>query len=175
MVGVCCINWNEIIQTLATSVSALVAVLSLGVALIAVWYTNKEYKRAVRNKQSEVLAQYNERYSTNEQIRKVVEYMTSNNPEVEKPTVYDKEMFLRFFEELELMIERGYLDLEDVRNLFSYYFIVIWSADNDSFFWNEEMVSPYKNVDEVKNSKDWALAARFYEKIRNDNSIYNVK
>lgn len=166
MVGVCCINWNEIIQTLATSVSALVAVLSLGVALIAVWYTNKEYKRAVRNKQSEVLAQYNERYSTNEQIRKVVEYMTSNNPEVEKPTVNDKEMFLRFFEELELMVQRRYLELKDVGDLFSYYFMIVWCQEKDSFFWDYYMKHPYETVIGVKQSQDWRLAANLYKQLQ---------
>lgn len=174
MVGVCHIMCIDFFVTYATVISAVSEFLTFILGLVAFVVTVIGYKQSVKNKKSEVLAEYNARYTDNCHIRQVVKYYLERNAD-DKPTLYDKEMFLRFFEELELMIERGYLDLEDVRNLFSYYFIVIWSADNDSFFWNEEMVSPYNNVDEVKNSKDWALAARFYEKIRNDNSIYNVK
>lgn len=164
MVVICCINWNEVIETFATSTSALVASLSLVVAILAVWHAYKEYKRALKNKQSEVLAQYNERYSNDDSIRKVIEYITYSNDD--KPTVYDKEMFLRFFEELELMIERGYLSIDIVGDMFAYYFLVIWHCKEETFFWDKDMQFPFKTMEEAKNSPDWRLAARLYKNLK---------
>ena len=172
MVVICCINWNEVIETFATSTSALVASLSLVVAVYAVLHAKKEYERALKNKQSEVLAQYNERYSNNDSIRKVIEYITYSNDD--RPTVYDKEMFLRFFEELELMIERGYLTKKDVGDLFAYYFMAVWFHEESSF-WDFEMKRPYNTAIEVKTNGDWCLANRLFNRLKKDYLTPEIK
>ena len=171
MVVLCCnhvtasVDWSSIIQCVAESVSALVAFLALVVAIITAWFAWREYKRMVRHKQCEVFAQYNERYENSEYIQKVVKYCTfkTDNPK-EVPTVHDKEMFLRFFEELDLMIQEDYISKEQVGNYFSYYFMLVWN--DETFFWNDEMISPYENKEKAQNATEWKKARHLFDQLK---------
>ena len=84
------------------------------------------------NRKMETLASYNERFCMNEIIKNITKIIDkriaekgSNNHSVTCDTsvVFDqqKEMFYRFFEELELNIQKGILKKRDVYNLFAYY------------------------------------------------------
>lgn len=171
MVALCCnhvsasVDWSSRISCFAESTSALVASLALAVAICTAWFAWREYKRMVKHKQCEVFAQYNERYENSEYIQKVVRFCTvKTRLKKDKPTVHDKEMFLRFFEELDLMIQEKYLTLEHVGNYFAYYFLVIWN--DESFFWDSEMCKPYDTMKEAQDSPEWQVANQLFDRLK---------
>lgn len=109
-------------------VSACVATLALAIAM----FEYVAYKDKVNG---QVLSEYNKRYSQDPNIVKVVKYLnsiedvenvrafpSSHIPTKEAvPTNYEVEMFMRFFEEIQLQIEKGRLKYDDVDHLFLYY------------------------------------------------------
>ena len=114
--------WPELhLGSFAEVTTAIVAILAFIIS-ISEYYIGKD------SKQAQVLSEYNKRYSEDPNIVKVVKYLnyihengTINNPHREVPSNYEVEMFMRFFEELELQIEKGRLSRKDVCNLFTYY------------------------------------------------------
>ncbi len=103
-------------------VSVLAAIISASVA-----YSN--YNIGLKMK---TLSSYNERFCKDKCIKKVTKELahkisdreTSNDSDHSSVAVdlsYDEEIFYRFFEELELNIEKGILKRKDVYNLFAYY------------------------------------------------------
>ena len=119
------LNENICFGSLAEMVSALIAISAFGIAC-------KEYFGHKDARQAQILSEYNKRYSNDNNVVKVVKWLNyiedvNRNPyahyidKPEKPTNYEVEMFMRFFEELELQIEKGRLERKDVNNLFVYY------------------------------------------------------
>lgn len=109
------------IGSLSEFVTAFATVLALIIAC-------NEYFEHKDKKQAAILSEYNQRYSTDPNIIKVVQYLNYmdnggkiNNPIRVRPSNYEVEMFMRFFEELGLQIECGRLKQEDVEDLFLYY------------------------------------------------------
>lgn len=101
-------------------------------AAITLVYTCYEYKSHRDRVKAEVLGMYNERYSKDEHINKVVPFLiseimntktenASKELKMEDPSVHNMEMFMRFFEEMELQIEKDRLDADSVYKLFSFY------------------------------------------------------
>lgn len=80
----------------------------------------------------------------------------------EIPSVHDKEMFLRFFEELSQMIDRKYIDLDDVERLFAYYFIILW--EDELFFWDKAMCAPFNEINDAQKD-NWGYARALHEKL----------
>lgn len=161
-------NICDIIQTFAVSVSAFIAALSLVVTAITIVYAYREYKRSLKDKRSEVFMKYNQRYEENEHIQRIVKYCTiegENNP----PTVYDKELFLRFHEELERMIKADYISEDDVCEFFAYYFVLLWN-DDKHFFWDQEMLYPFDNLKDAQNSVEWRTLKSLYNRIRTNHN-----
>ncbi len=106
------------------------------IALFAFIITLLEYLSLKDAKQAQVLSEYNKRYSEDPNIIKVAKYLNSideggdiNNPIRSVPSNYEVEMFMRFFEEMELQIRNGRLDEEDVNNLFVYYAYILGKSD----------------------------------------------
>lgn len=98
------------------------------IAIFAFIITYYEYHMAKDAKQAQVFSEYNKRYSEDSNIVKVVKYLNYfdndgevNNPVPEKPSNYEVEMFMRFFEELDLQIVKNRLNKKDVYDLFLYY------------------------------------------------------
>jgi len=135
------------------------------VAILTAWFAWREYKRMIKHKQCEVFAKYNERYENSEYIQKVVKYCTVKTINREDiPTIHDKEMFLRFFEELEMMVQEEYLTEEKVGNYFAYYFLVVWN--DKSFFWDSEMCKPYNTMKEAQDGLEWQVAHQLFDRIK---------
>ena len=103
-------------ETVADSIMVIIAVITL-------FYTYLKYNDYREREKAEVLGQYNERYSRDEHVNKVVNYLISHieRKKSEKPSTHNMEMFMRFFEEMKLQIDKGRLNLKDVEELFSYY------------------------------------------------------
>lgn len=100
--------------------SDIIMILLAGITLVlTIW----EYLNHRKRIKAEVLGQYNKRYSEDEHINKVVPFLISDimKEKIVKVSVHDVEMFMRFFEEIELQIEIDRLDAESVYDLFSYY------------------------------------------------------
>ena len=98
------------------------------VALVAFIITIFEYNMSKDAKQAQVLSEYNKRYSEDPNIVKVAKYLNYidedgviNNPIPEKPSNYEVEMFMRYFEELELQIRYHRIEEKAVYKLFVYY------------------------------------------------------
>lgn len=116
------------IQEIAEMITAMVAIL-------AFCYTKEEYDLHVKREKTATLAQYNERYATDPNIQKVINYLLwkgDGAPEDIRhyggesvddimPTKNEVEMFMRFFEELEISIEAKRLDPNIAKDLFAYY------------------------------------------------------
>ena len=97
-----------------------ILIILASLTLIGTIYEYESHRERVK---AEVLGQYNERYSRDEHINKVVPFLIEDimNRKVVAPSVHNVEMFMRFFEEMELQIEKDRLDAESVYKLFSYY------------------------------------------------------
>lgn len=151
----------------AENLSATVGFLSLVLAAITVCVAYDEFQAMKRHKQCDVLTQYHQRYAEDESIQRVVKFVvnTSVGEFVEKeetPSVHDKEMFLRFFEEVSLMIEQKYLDFGQVKELFTYYFYILWK--DDTFFWDDKMRTPYPTMLDAQ-SNNWNYAKKLFDKL----------
>lgn len=101
--------------------------LTAGLALVAIVFTYKEYKFQQEKKKSEILSQFNDRYSTDGNIAEVVKCLMSPEENVarqlETLEFFKKEMFMRFFEELHYAIEKEALPKDVVYDYFGYYAI----------------------------------------------------
>lgn len=96
------------------------------VAIVALYLSYSEYKRYVEREQFATLAEYNKRYSSDQYVISCLNYLTSNlyNEKCILPTVVERELFIRYFEELQIQINGGRLAKEKVQELFAYYGIV---------------------------------------------------
>lgn len=121
-------------------------------AVSAFYYSSCEYKEHKRREKMETFSEYSARYSKDENIQKVVEYLIAyledGNIEEHQVSIYNKEMFLRFFEELQYQMDKGRIDKEDVEDFFVYYAVA--AAMCKPFIQDTELVNG-------KESKDiWA-------------------
>ena len=82
------------------------------------------YRNFITDKKMQTLSEYNRRFTESKVMRKVtikIESIEYNNSDIITGLHLDEELFYRFFEEIELNIERGILKSRDVYNLFAYY------------------------------------------------------
>ena len=150
----------------------------------AAFYGIKEYSIHKVEEKIKLLGEYNQRYSTDKNIKTVVSWMlkiailnekgdiVGANPDktTHKPGIYEKEMFMRFFEELYLHIKNGSVEKRQACLLFSYYAIKFDEIENFRLD-----ISDYKSKDELMNeelkdpfSKYWASYRMFIEDMRNE-------
>lgn len=111
----------EIKEQPSDFILALLATITLGCTL-------REYHYYRRREKAEVLGQYNERYSKDEHVNKVVDYIIrymDGKVITCVPSTHDAEMFMRFFEEMQIQIEQERLDEKQVYDLFAYYALVL--------------------------------------------------
>lgn len=96
----------------------------------------KEYNNYQTKVKLATLAEYNKRYSDTSYMATCLEFLTKylNNQKTVLPSINQREMFFRFFEELQIQVEAGRLDKEKVKDLFAYYgvaaFLVEQFVDN---------------------------------------------
>lgn len=130
-------SWTDIVSAFTTFSSALLAFLTIIITIIALYIAKKEYSLHKKQTKADTLSKYNERYSTDDNIKETVKELMSiadgnklQTPALEKdrtPVIFRREMFLRFFEELQNAIDKDALDKEEVCYAFAYYAMV---ADN---------------------------------------------
>ena len=95
-----------------------------------IFLTFTEYLAHRKREKAEVLSVYNDRYTRDSYIKLVSKYIISKMDENEKaihPSIHDVEMFMRFFEELEIQLTQKRIEEEHVFTLFAYYAIYVGS------------------------------------------------
>ena len=140
--GEACTDWCSF------TIEVLTLLISIVMAVLAGWafvYTKREYGLHLAKEQADTLSRYNERYSSDENIAEVVKYLLEkedvkkkskdkcdsqkqdDNPppkvEIKIPSTFQKEMFLRFFEELQYTIEQKTIDEQLAYDMFAHYAI----------------------------------------------------
>ena len=95
--------------------------LTLLVACVAFGLAYKEYHSQKQTDYHKLFSQLNRRYEKNESMQAVVKYLRDKEPEGEQISLYQLEVFLRFFEELGLYMETNSLETDDVDKFFGYY------------------------------------------------------
>ena len=118
--------------------NALSAISNVGIlvtSVIAVIYAVVEHQNHKDEEKTKILCEYNYRYSTDKNISKVVRWIlkvakTDKDGVIididlemssTRPDIYDKEIFMRFFEELQTMIDEGLMNPKDASNMFGFY------------------------------------------------------
>ncbi len=138
---------NVSISDYANSITAITAVFAF------VWAI-KEYDLHKEALKAKVLSEYNKRYSEDPNIVKVVKYLQDykniDSYICPKLTKHEVQMFMRFFEELEIQIIHRRIDEEDVFELFTYYASILNKNSEIIIFlgikYNNVYWSNYKNL-----------------------------
>lgn len=154
----------------------------------AALFAVNEYQNHKEEQRIGLLGEYNQRYSTDKNIQKVVRWMlkvaivdesgeiVGANPDrsVCKPDVHEKEMFMRFFEELYLHIKTGSVDKRQACLFFSYYAIKF-----DEIKDYRLDISDYKSKTEIENeevdfstTKYWTSYRRFVDEMKKEWDAY---
>lgn len=118
---------------------------------------------------TELLMNYSVRYCTNEDISSVVKYLEQEeglklHKKVEIPDDHEVEMFMRFFEELELLIVAKAIDAKIVFYMFYFYL--------HTFEKHKDM---WKNVGYEDN--EWKVFREFVDrmkKLKEDRNNYKI-
>lgn len=78
----------------------------------------RSYKQKESNK---LLSQLNKRYLNSKDMQMVVKYLREIDPDDTEPSAYQVELFLRFFEELNVYLRHDNLKTDDVETFFNFY------------------------------------------------------
>lgn len=163
MVICMCVNW-EAWNAIATTIACVVAIAA---ALIAWYQYNSASEHQRESTRSKILADYNWHYMQNRSIELVVKALIDKDFEKHKVHVYDIELFLRFFEELYLLIHsKNRMKPEIAKSMFSYYAILAWDTND---LWQKLATSNKTTIDVERNSEDWLLFRLFVNEMKNMN------
>ena len=116
--------------------------LMLLVAGTALWYARKEYLGQKIKENHKLFSQLNRRYEMNNNIQTVVKYLRDIGPSDEKPTLYQVEMFLRFFEELGIYTKTNSLDKKELFDFFGFYLKQLYTTER-----GKQLLKPLKGED----------------------------
>lgn len=119
------------------AIGILIDLATLFLAIIAVWRTWKEYNSHKQREYHKLFSQLNRRYERNNDMQDVVRYLRNKAPFGEKPSMYQLEVFLRFFEELGLYMKTDSLKAKDVDKFFGYYLRQLYTTPNGRLLLDE--------------------------------------
>ena len=150
--------------TISNEISAISSLVTALVACIALVISIIEYKNHLKREKAHTLSSFNERYANDKNIgcvtRPLTEYLDDrkNEEEIENASrqfqdlgLYDIEMFMKFFEEVEHSIIAGALNQEEIRYMLSYYALA--AAETKRF------------KDEINND-DWRVFRNFIVRMK---------
>lgn len=164
------------------------------VTVIGAFYAILQYRNHLNEERRVILCEYNQRYSSDKNIEAVVCWMiqvaktnqldgdiigVNTNTICVPPATYQKEMFMRFFEELNLRLEKKDMNVEEVYNMFSYY------ALKFDEYWDFRLdINDYKNdlemrgmheIDREKFRDKWNDFHGFVDKMKEVEKIKRKK
>lgn len=173
------ISYNSLLSTIAN-----VGVFSA--TLYAALYAVLEFDNHKKENRVKLLGEYNQRFSSDVNIRHVITWMLrvaiiDNQGEIigadlngcYNPGIYKKEMFMRFFEELYLHIEKGNIDKRQACLLFSYYAIKYdeikeFRLDITDYCSGEELVNVGINKEKDNCDLYWTNYRKFVNEMREE-------
>lgn len=124
-----------------------------------------EYLAYKKREKMTVFSEYSKRYVEDPNIKCVVEfliaYFENVNVKTAIPSIYQKEMFLRYFEELEFMIEKKKINEDDIAEFFVYYAVA--AAMCQPFVQGTELESNSERNDVWRRYR--LLVKRYYDKM----------
>ena len=137
---------------------SVLGVLGFFVALFTLVVYIRQYKLHERQMKIELLTKYCVRYSINDDIKAVVRYLEhveglSHRKEVPHPDDHEVEMFMRFFEELELLIVAESIDEELASYMFYHYLQTF-----------EKLKEQWSNVE--YDSEEWKLFHNYMKRMK---------
>lgn len=91
------------------------------VAIIALWQAWKAYSAHNITEYHKLFSQLNKRYERSDDMQDVVRFLRTKEPSDKEPSLYQLEVFLRFFEELGLYMKTNSMKPRDVDDFFGYY------------------------------------------------------
>lgn len=147
--------------------------LSASAAAIAVLATIYGYYQHKQDEKARMTAEYNEKYRTDEHINQVVEYLISLDPDdkekpakegshVDSKTINKRELFLRFIEEVQYLVDKDLIDKEEAYDLFGYYANLAVKSDK-KFLSDLKDNTSSKSDDEENN---WETLYKFVDNYR---------
>lgn len=160
-------NWNVL--------AALSSFGTFAVSVFAAYYAFKQYRSQSKHTKvatrSKILADYNWHYMQNKSIQIVIRALLKKD--FSKVQAYDIEIFMRFFEELYLLMHsENRMKKEISKYMFSYYAILAWDSEN---FWQRLSETTLESVESLQSAEDWTLFRKYVEEMRiitfNINSI----
>ena len=99
-------------------IDLLILIVALAAFVLSLFELHS-YKQKETNK---LLSQLNKRYLESNDLQTVVKYLREIDPDDIEPSAYQVELFLRFFEELNVYLRHGNLKPDDVKIFFNFYF-----------------------------------------------------
>lgn len=154
-----------------SDISFIISALSIAIAVFSLLVSIWQYKIHKRQLKTELFSKYCTRYSINSDICAVVKYLekeeglnVTDKNNVSKPNDHQVEMFMRFFEELELLIRSDSLDEEIVSYMF-YYYLQTFSRLKEN----------WKNIE--YDSENWKIFHQFMDRmkrIKEDKTNYKI-
>jgi len=156
------IVWNVPFDTRwSNSIEALAVSLALIISGGALFYAKREYEHNKKSERTALLCQYLQRYANDQYIKKIEDYILetallngeeriigfdkSKSPSY-IPTIWEKEMFMHFFEEIQLLIDDNMIDKDVVIDLIGYYIGIFHRIEDyhaDITDYNEEKYWKY--------------------------------
>ena len=93
-----------------------------------------EYRNYKKRERINILTQLNMRYTTNEDIRSVVKYLEALEDKKDEslPEIHEIEMFMRFFEEIDCLIQAKSIKENIVYYMFGHY-VLLFEKEKDNF------------------------------------------
>lgn len=171
----------------------LTAIANCGVFLATCFtalYAVVEYQNHKKEHRIKLLGEYNQRYSTDRNIQKVITWMlkvaivdnkgdivgADPNKYFYKPDINTKEMFMRFFEELYLHVNNNSIDKRQACQLFSFYAIKFdeikeFRLDITDYRSKKELIEEERNSEETKDEQTliyWINFREYVEEMKNE-------
>ena len=109
------------IQAWSSLAMAVIAFIALIVACYE-YFSHKEINK------HQLFSQLNIRYQESDDIQTVIRYLRIKNPSDKKPTLYQLELFLRFFEEIGMYMSTKSLPAETVDKFFGFYLKELYTS-----------------------------------------------
>ncbi len=139
------------------------------VAIISLAVSFGQFKLHRKQMKTELLSKYCARYCIDKDIQSVVKFLEQQeglvlHKQVDKPDDHEVEMFMRYFEELELLTRSKSIDEKVVSYMFFYYLQTFCKLKDN-----------WKNID--YDSEDWKVFHEFVERmkrVREDKNNYKI-
>lgn len=137
-------------------ISCFVSILALFVAILAFALSFYEFRKKQTREYNEMLSRLNERYLTDENIQTVVKYLRDNEASDTKPTPYQTEIFLRFFEELGIYLSNKSILVDHVSHFFDYYLRKFDSQNDErSITLHKDLITGDDNTEYLRKYREF--------------------